>query len=639
MGGGQIYAAYLTDYLRAAGHTVTVFTHTFALNPDAGAEENGIIRLAWPGTLAGKWRLFRKLLRLAAKNDLLYGHYSYRLTALAALTAVIKRKPLYIFAHGLGTIIDLAHPHRHRFYRWLSLKLASGIFAASEEIEEICRRFNRRILLLPTPVDLARINRELDPAEIRKIKTRYPHKKIILTVRRLAPKNGIQYLIESLPYLKKLVPEIVYLVIGDGRLQEKLAARVRELGLDKTVIWLGAQPNEAVYDYIAAADAVVFPSSAEAMSIACLEAMYLGAPIVASRVGGLVDLLGADNQRGRLYDLLGNRTSIYGAPPVETVPPEKHAGFAAAIAEVLKHRPDTSAGKLFVEERHDWVKIIRQILEFSQANGIKDFYCTYDDDIIGKRYQSDYPLRRWVHRSRTDCLLSHLRPGEKILEVGCGDGWFAIAAAKQDRRLVATDLSGPNLKRARQAASAAGVAERIEFIQADAEDLPFAEGQFDLVIASHILEHLPDFHKGLAEIRRVTKRRVLIALPTILNPCSLVIVGGGQWWYLSKKGIGSLLVGIWKTLSAGWRGANGVEQGFYGREAMPHLWRFPQAMRRQLRAAGFAITSFEADSLPLPFFNWLLPLIKFLDRRRGHWLLRHFGYGSHAVLEKADQLR
>ena len=148
------------------------------------------------------------------------------------------------------------------------------------------------------------------------------------------------------------------------------------------------------------------------------------------------------------------------------------------------------------------------------------------------------------------------------------------------------------------------------------------------------MEHLPDFDRGLKEIYRVTASKAVVALPTILNPCSIVIVGGGQWWYFSKKGLWSLLTGFLKTTAGIFRRDDGVEQGFYGREHMPHLWRYPWAMKRELKTAGFKILSFEPDSLPLPFFNFFLPLIKFLDRRRGHWLLRNFGYGSHALLEK-----
>ena len=51
------------------------------------------------------------------------------------------------------------------------------------------------------------------------------------------------------------------------------------------------------------------------------------------------------------------------------------------------------------------------------------------------------------------------------------------------------------------------------FVETPAEKLPFADGAFDTVVSTHMLEHVRDLHRVLAELRRVTKRRLIIVVP------------------------------------------------------------------------------------------------------------------------------
>lgn len=92
-------------------------------------------------------------------------------------------------------------------------------------------------------------------------------------------------------------------------------------------------------------------------------------------------------------------------------------------------------------------------------------------------------------------------PGARILEVGCGPAEFW--KRNGDRidptwRLALTDLSPGMIDAARQV-----LHDRAEYAVADAQELPFADESFDVVLASHMLYHVPDRPKALAEIRRV----------------------------------------------------------------------------------------------------------------------------------------
>ena len=98
------------------------------------------------------------------------------------------------------------------------------------------------------------------------------------------------------------------------------------------------------------------------------------------------------------------------------------------------------------------------------------------------------------------------RPGERVLDVGCGPGHLCAAAA--ERGLVATgvDLAAGMVQRA--ARSYPGIA----FHQADVEDLPFADASFDAVVGAFVVNHLPRPERGAAELRRVLRPRGRLVL-------------------------------------------------------------------------------------------------------------------------------
>lgn len=95
-------------------------------------------------------------------------------------------------------------------------------------------------------------------------------------------------------------------------------------------------------------------------------------------------------------------------------------------------------------------------------------------------------------------------PDARVLEVGCGTGalWGKVRAAVPPRwRLTLTDLSAGMLSEAREHLAAWGMVAR--YAQCDAQALPFAEGAFDTALANHMLYHVPDLGRGIAELARV----------------------------------------------------------------------------------------------------------------------------------------
>jgi glycosyltransferase involved in cell wall biosynthesis len=145
---------------------------------------------------------------------------------------------------------------------------------------------------------------------------------VVGTVARLVPVKGLQYLLEAAPGILRQVPEARFLLVGDGELRSPLEAQARSLGLTDRVTFAGFR--EDVPSVLAGMDVVVLPSLNEGMGRVLVMAMALGKPIVATRVGGVAELLG-DGEAGVL------------------VPARDAAALASAITALLRDPPRARA--------------------------------------------------------------------------------------------------------------------------------------------------------------------------------------------------------------------------------------------------------------------------------------------------------
>ena len=141
---------------------------------------------------------------------------------------------------------------------------------------------------------------------------------LAVVVSRLSPEKGVDVFLRAFHLLVRRVPRARALVVGDGSLRESLEALSRALGLDETVRFVGYTSTPG--DYLLAADVVVLPSRSECMPNVALEAMAFGKPVVATRVGGVPEVI-EDGQSGLL------------------VPSEDEPALAAAMERALIDRP------------------------------------------------------------------------------------------------------------------------------------------------------------------------------------------------------------------------------------------------------------------------------------------------------------
>ena len=95
--------------------------------------------------------------------------------------------------------------------------------------------------------------------------------------------------------------------------------------------------------------------------------------------------------------------------------------------------------------------------------------------------------------------------GGKIIDVGCGFGSTGLMLAKHfvESEVIGIDLSEPLLHMANQSAAAEGLAERVRFEKADAQQIPYEDDTFDVVINANMVHLVEDPRKMLNEIERV----------------------------------------------------------------------------------------------------------------------------------------
>jgi ubiquinone/menaquinone biosynthesis C-methylase UbiE len=107
---------------------------------------------------------------------------------------------------------------------------------------------------------------------------------------------------------------------------------------------------------------------------------------------------------------------------------------------------------------------------------------------------------------------AHIQPGQRVLDVGCGTGVVAITAARLGAQVSALDLTPELLVRARENATIAGV--KIDWHEGDAEQLPFGDAEFDVVVSQFAHIFAPRPQVVTAEMLRVLKPGGTIAFST-----------------------------------------------------------------------------------------------------------------------------
>jgi glycosyltransferase involved in cell wall biosynthesis len=368
IGGAEICVENLANELQKLGYNVTIFTNT--VEKLENELEKNIVRLPWKFTLYNVMNNVRTLWKLIHESNIVHCQYSFRIACLCAIICRLQGKPMVLTQQGRGIVPEAQTKWYYLFLykicQHVSMRGAHVITSTSKEITELTAKFVDRTKIIDITNgfngNLFKPSNEiLRPKEFLNIKK---DTKIILSVRRLVPKNGIHILIQALASLKKQYKEFHYFAIGTGRMYEEIQLLINSLNMQDCVTLLGSRSNHELKNYYQHANVIVVPSSAESTSIACIEAMAMGRPLVASKVGGLIDLIGRDNNNGTLVEIYESETSNYDAP--ETLPEKQLEPLVQILLDVFLN-PDSYEKKALhaakhAQENYSWEAITKQYI-------------------------------------------------------------------------------------------------------------------------------------------------------------------------------------------------------------------------------------------------------------------------------------
>jgi glycosyltransferase involved in cell wall biosynthesis len=124
---------------------------------------------------------------------------------------------------------------------------------------------------------------------------------IFAAVGRLSSDKGFHHAVQALALLNGDASDAQLVIVGEGPERQRLERLSRRLGVEKQVVFAGAQPHEGVSHHLAAADAFLFPTERdEAAPLVLPQAMACARPVVASRTGGITEVIGESGEYGVL---------------------------------------------------------------------------------------------------------------------------------------------------------------------------------------------------------------------------------------------------------------------------------------------------------------------------------------------------
>jgi len=140
---------------------------------------------------------------------------------------------------------------------------------------------------------------------------------------------------------------------------------------------------------------------------------------------------------------------------------------------------------------------------------------------VGEAWTLVHPLRRWWHPVRPTLERFRLKPGDTVLELGPGPGYFAVEAGRMvgpEGRVLCLDIQPPMVAALRQRLEEQHVANAHPMV-GDAVNLPLPDSSLDAAFLVAVLGEIPDRPRAVAELRRVLKPgSVLSFMETLTDP-------------------------------------------------------------------------------------------------------------------------
>ena len=323
VGGAHIYVYNLAKDLVKRGHNIYLFT--LKMKEDAPDQEKieGINVFRYNSAPSGRFvfikrpilsvvnsnRLFNRTVR-NVKFDIINFHSSLPAFGLNISLRSFKIFKVFTFHSSIYQEVEVQSKKKKyapriimplillaiKLIEYLNFKWANKIVLLSEfskkQLINLFKVEPEKIKVIPGGVDINAFKPSKNIAIVRD-KLNIPKDKVILlTVRRLVARMGLEDLVKAVADIKKHYPDVLLIIGGKGFLKDKLEKLVKEMNLENNILLKGYLNNEELESYYQAADLFILPTVAlEGFGIVTLEALSCGLPVMATPVGGSLEIL------------------------------------------------------------------------------------------------------------------------------------------------------------------------------------------------------------------------------------------------------------------------------------------------------------------------------------------------------------
>ena len=166
-------------------------------------------------------------------------------------------------------------------------------FGESQVFDPANGQKSRKHYTVYNAIDTAAIAKVVNTTDKAKIKKdmNIEGRPVIGIVGRLAVQKGHSILLDAMMQIVKEIPDVILIVIGEGPERQKLMTQSAVLKLDENIMWLGALPQEKVFELYAIMDIFVMPSLYEGFGLTAAEAMAASLPVVGTNIEGLSEVI------------------------------------------------------------------------------------------------------------------------------------------------------------------------------------------------------------------------------------------------------------------------------------------------------------------------------------------------------------
>ena len=205
------------------------------------------------------------------------------------------------------------------------------------------KQMSYKSMVIYNGVDTERFKRRNGDSRVKKLREDIGGEEIILNVARFTGQKGQTYLLRAFSEIAKERNRAKLVMIGNGPLKKRLRRETERLGIGRNVLMLSDVKEEALPLYYDSADAFALPSLYEPASLALLEALSSGVPTVASKVGGIPEMM--------------KDCGLYSRP-------RDHKSIQKAMDTLLSERNLSrrlsESGRRLMRREHDWDRIANE---------------------------------------------------------------------------------------------------------------------------------------------------------------------------------------------------------------------------------------------------------------------------------------